>query len=261
MNHSFRTPFRLPRVLACICMLALAASAYPQSFARAVVSFKPGAGAGFGQSYYPQNVLGPPHGNANSATPNFSEQDLLSLGDGGSIVLDFGPGRIVNGPGADITVFENPVQPLNEPTHTFAETAIVSVSSDLVTWTTFPFHFRPPAADGTLLDQSCYEGFAGVKASFSSPENGISPFDPAVSGGDSFDLSQIGVASARYVKIQDTGTTGATQTVDPEGHIVDDPGNHFAFEGAGSVGFDLDAVSAIHSEGATACNREWALYE
>jgi hypothetical protein len=230
------------------------------SFPDTVSEFTPGPGAGFGQAYYPGNVLGPPHGNANPATPNFSEQDLLSLGDGGHIVLRFVTTRVIDLPGPDISVFENPLQPSGQPNQSFSETAIVSVSDDGTSWTTFPFDFIPPPPGGSLLDKANYVGFAGVNPVFSSPTNGNSPFDPAVSGGDFFDLAQIGLSSARYIRIQDTGTTGPTQTIDMNGDIVDDPGKHFQFQGA--VGFDLDAVAAIHSEPTPSAEAKgWELYE
>ena len=222
----------------------------------------PGIGAGFGATYFPNNVLGAPNGNANPATPNFDEHDLLSLGDGGWIVLRLLAHKIVDGPGADLAVFENPVQPAGQPTQSFAETAIVSVSNDGVNWSTFPFNFIPPGPSGSLLDKANYVGFAGVNPTLSSPTNGISPIDPLVSGGDFFDLAQVGLTEARYVKIQDTGTTGPTQTMDVDGDIVDDPGNHFTFGDVGSAGFDLDAIAAIHSEAISAdADKDWVLYE
>ena len=55
--------------------------------------------------------------------------------------------------------------------------------------------------------------------------NGISPVDPAVAGGDLFDLATIGVQRARYIKIMDTG----------QGHYQGTTG-----------GFDLDALAVIN---------------
>ena len=48
--------------------------------------------------------------------------------------------------------------------------------------------------------------------------------DPEISGGDLFDLEELGLSLARYVKIRDLSQEGA----------------------APSVGFDLDAVGLIH---------------
>jgi hypothetical protein len=231
------------------------------SFADSVIEFSPGVGSGFGQAFFPGNVLGPPHGSDNPQFPTFDEEHLLSFGDGGSITLEFLSSEIVDGPGPDLTVFENPVQPIGSPDQSFSDTAIVSVSDNGTSWTTFPFDFSPPGAGGSLLEKSNYSGFAGVSASLSSPDNGISPFDPAVSGGDSFDLAQIGISRAKFVRITDTGTTGPTQTIDGDGDIVDDPGNHLLTSST-TAGFDLDAVAAINSESTvSAAGREWMLYQ
>lgn len=235
-------------------------SIYAGSFADRVVSFTAGPGAGFGQANMPGNVLGAPHGNSNPNTPTFDEQHLVSLGDGGTITLEFVSTRIVDGPGVDLTVFENPVIPNGQPDQSYVDAAIVAVSTDGTSWTTFPFNFIPPAPDNSLLDKQNYVGFAGVQQSLSSSTNGISPFDTANSGGDQFDLAQIGVTNIRFVRITDTGTTGPTQTMDADNDIVDDPGNHLLF--APSIGFDLDAVVGINTLPApSAATREWMLYE
>jgi hypothetical protein len=231
-----------------------------QCFPDGVLSFTPGFGAGFGQSYLPHNVLGPPHGNSNPELPNADETELLSLGVGGSIVLEFTSHVIVDGPGSDFTVFENPFQPIGYPDFVFCETATVAVSTDSLTWFTFPFEFDDPGTTAGLYEKWRYHGLAGVTPVFSSPTNGISPFDPHVSGGDSFDLAAVGLSYAKYVKITDTGTTNIAPTMDSHGHIVNDPGN--AMNTPPTAGFDLDAVAAIHSTPvATVREEDWALYE
>lgn len=62
---------------------------------------------------------------------------------------------------------------------------------------------------------------------YSSPENGISPIDPQVSGGDGFDLHDVGLSRARFVRIRDSGLN--------------------RFYGAPSGGFDLDAVAVVNA--------------
>jgi hypothetical protein len=59
----------------------------------------------------------------------------------------------------------------------------------------------------------------------SSPDNGLSPTDPAVAGGDGFDLATLGVARARFVRIRDSGANGY---------------------GGTTGGFDLDAVAVVN---------------
>jgi len=52
----------------------------------------------------------------------------------------------------------------------------------------------------------------------------LSPLDPEASGGDPFDLSELGVDEIRFVRVRDRGGAGM----------------------APSAGFDLDAVGAVH---------------
>ena len=64
--------------------------AYAQDpYADEVTTVTFGEGAGFGQAYFPGNVVGPPHGNENANQPQDSEEHLVSLGNGGRIVLSF----------------------------------------------------------------------------------------------------------------------------------------------------------------------------
>ncbi|WP_257453390.1 cell surface protein [Archangium lipolyticum] len=192
---------------------ALVCTSDNEPFADKVVSFSPGEDAGFGQDGYPDIVLGPPHG----AGAGMGSLDVLSLGRGGEIVLELTDIGVVDGPGVDLLVFENAFG-------YFAETGVVAVSEDGQTWHEFPCDSANRAGG--------YPGCAGVKPVSSSPENGISPTDPAVAGGDGFDLSTLGVARARFVRIRDTGSNSY---------------------GSSAGGFDLDAVAVVN--GSPVC--EW----
>ena len=174
-------------------------------FADEVVRFTPGAGAGFGQSAMPGVVLGPPHG----AGANAGSTDVVSLGREGVIELAFTDFDAIDGPGVDLVVFENPFIG-------FIETGVVAVSADGVEW-----HEFPCGADGGTF------GCAGVAPVYSNPENGLSPLDPLVGGGDAFDLHDVGVARARFVRIRDSGLN--------------------RFYGAPTGGFDLDAVAVVNA--------------
>jgi hypothetical protein len=171
-----------------------------------VVSFTPGPGAGFGQDQFPAIVLGPPHG----AGASQGSLDVLSLGKQGEIIVEFTDVIAVDGEGPDVLVFENPFSG-------FVETGEVSVSDDGVDWRTFPC---AATLDGGTA------GCAGVNPVFSNPTNGLSGTDPMVAGGDAFDLADVGLARARFVRVRDTGT------------------NRFYAPPAG--GFDLDAVAVVH---------------
>jgi len=240
---------------------------HAQAFPDSVKDFSPGRNAGFGAAYFPANVLGPPQGTSNPQVPNANQQDLLSLGTGGSITLEFSTHRVINGPGADFTIFENPVQPINFPEQSFVDSAIVSVSEDGDTWIAFPVDLVSTSTS-QLRYKNNYVGFAGIMPTYSNPANGISPFDPGVSGGDQFDLEDIGLAAVRFIRITDTGDAAYKPTYDKDGDLVNDYGNFLdpdpTQNGLGiSAGFDLDAVAAIHTEpwSPPAGIVTWSLYD
>jgi hypothetical protein len=186
-------------------------------FVTGVVSFTPGPCAGYGQSQMPGIVEGPPHGGGaqNGST------DVVSLGVGGTIVLSFAPNAIVDGPGIDFIVFENPFDINDNPNDPYAEPGEVSVSEDGITWSAYP----------CTATSYPYGACAGWHVVYSSPTNGISPVDPATAGGDQYDLADLGLKEVRYVRI-----------VDKSNEVCPDAG------GSTSAGFDLDAISIVNAE-------------
>jgi hypothetical protein len=186
------------------------------AYASSVESFEAGEGAGFNQPKLPDIVLGPPQG-IDARTPSL---DVVSLGAGGEIVLGFGELGIVDQPGPDLIVFENPFWPGGDATQVFAELGEVSVSEDGETWQTFP-------CDTTGDGSGNFKGCAGVTPTLAYDAATLIPLDPKQSGGDAFDLADLGVKRARFVKIHDLETQ-------PRGGIT--------------TGFDLDAVAAIHAQ-------------
>ena len=184
----------------------------PTAFADRVVSYSPGANAGFGQADLPDVVLGPPHGGGATS----GSLDVLSLGRQGEIILEFTDLGVVDGPGVDLLVFENA---FDSPIGRFTERGLVAVSADGLTWHEFPCAFADKAGG--------YPGCAGVTPVLSSPDNGVSATDPAVAGGDGFDLAVLGLPRARFVRIRDSGNNP---------------------NGAPSAGFDLDAVAVVNGE-------------
>lgn len=173
----------------------------PNPFASSVVSYTPGDGAGFGQDSFPDIVLGPPMGGGEMS----GSLDVLTLGHQGEIVLSFDV-AIVDGEGPDLIVFENPFIG-------WYETGVVSASEDGETWHSWP-------CDSQNVDDS-YPGCAGATPSLSHPDNCIDATDPNVAGGDHFDLADIGLQRALFVRVQDSGSNT-------------------------DGGFDLDAVAVIH---------------
>jgi hypothetical protein len=183
-----------------------------RGFAQSVHSVSYGNGAGFGQNNYPNVVLGPPKGGGAGQ----GGTDVLSLGIGGEIVLDLGSCRLIDGPGYDFIVFENAFLIGGKPSSPFKELGIVSVSNDGINFLEFHCHNASYP----------YDGCAGWSPVYSHPNNDISPFDANTAGGDAFDLSDLGVTEARYIKIRDLEGFGA----------------------GGAAGFDLDAVSVINGK-------------
>jgi hypothetical protein len=142
--------------------------------------------------------------------------DVATLGSGGSITLGFAPSQIVDRPGADFIVFENAFYVDGDPDKSFAELASVEVSDDGVNFEAFP----------CLASAAPYGSCAGWHPVYANPDtNQIDATDPTVAGGDAFDLAELGVSRARYVRITDrVDLTGQSGT------------------------FDLDAVSIVHAE-------------
>ncbi len=191
---------------------AASAETCASRFATSVVSFTPGAGPTTGQDELPDIVLGPPKGGGTAS----GSLDVATLGNGGVITLGFAPSSIVDRPGPDFIVFENPFNVGGDPTKPFAELGTVSVSEDGVTWHDFP-------CTATAYPYGMCAGWHPVLAN--ADTNHIDPTDPAVAGGDDFDLADIGVSEARFVRITDrVDQTGLAGT------------------------FDLDAVSIVHAE-------------
>jgi hypothetical protein len=186
----------------------------------AVVSLSLGEGGGLNQEKLPAVIQGGPSGGGAGGST-----DVLSLGVGGELVVDFGDHEIVDGPGPDFVVFENPF--LVGPYAPFAEPARVGLSeSDPTSFLEIPCDLQATRGDPAKATWP-YPGCAGVRPVTFGPGSCL-PLDPATSGGDAFDLASVGLKRARYLRLRDAGvsTSGAT----------------------GSKGFDLDAVVLIHYE-------------
>jgi hypothetical protein len=184
------------------------------AFVTGVVSFEAGPCSGFGKSEMPQVVDGPPIGGGSSQ----GSTDVVSLGVGGSIVVSFAPNEIVNGVGPDFVVFENAFWVGGNQSNVYAEPGEVSVSDDGFTWFTYPCTANagnPP-----------YGKCAGTNPVFSPP---ASPTDYPACGGDAFDLEDLGLAHAKYVRI-----------VDHSGETCTPPQMN--------AGFDLDAIVILHPQ-------------
>jgi hypothetical protein len=187
-------------------------AATPLPYASEVVRFDPGAEAGFGEAKLPGVVLGPPKGPGLEA----GSLDVLSLGKGGSIELGFEGDAIADVAGPDFVVFENAFWPSGDASAVFAEPGAVSVSEDGETWLEFPCD-----AEGDGAGR--FEGCAGWSPTLAYDASRSVPLDPSLTGGDAFDLADVGISRALFVRVVDRSNAGEEPT----------------------AGFDLDAVGAV----------------
>ena len=201
-------------VFAAACLVPVAGPALAgDPWLDRVRSFEPGTSSGFGAEELPGIVLGTPEG----LGENQGSLDVVSLGHAGSITVTFSDNVVVDGDGDDLVIFENAFL---SGSLLFAELAFVEVSTDGQEWFAFPY------------DEETGDGLAGRAPVLANTANGLDPLAPEA-GGDRFDLADIGLSHARFVRIVDAGD------------LIDDPGNH-SFVGT-KGGFDLDAAAAIHS--------------
>lgn len=180
-------------------------------------------------------VTEPELGYASYGQPSdaYGKADLfvVSLGDGGSIVLEF-EHAIVNGPGADFAVFENSFS------DTFLELALVEVSSDGIQFAMFPpvsFTQSNVQVDGFgTLDAQLIHNLAGkYRAMYGTP------FDL-----DDVDAAGVDLNNVRFVRLTDVigAIDSGLGTLDTNSNIINDPWpTPFP-----SSGFDLDAVGVIY---------------
>ena len=195
----------------------------------------------FGAAWLPGIVLGPP----GDSLANTGSTSVASLGHGGHVTLVFEDMIIEDGPGPDFIVFENAFfvgftpTAAEDPFLIFAESGIVEVSADGAAWLAFP-HDSTALADsaGASIDGDMHlrlGGLAGITPTLSG--NWTVPDDPeswdpggagglSGAGGNAFDLADVGLSEARFVRITDAGSMNG-------------------FPGSAD-GFDLDGVVVLH---------------
>lgn len=251
MSHAYRTASIAATALAALPALAAlaapaaAAPAAVDCFPDRVVEFRSALAdptTGFGFPNLPGIVLGPP----GDSLPTTGSLSVVSLGRGGEITVEFTDNRIVDGPGPDLIVFENgfftggvPASP-DDDYRVVSDLARVQVSANGVDF--FEFPYSPDAlalAGGDSLPKSLILqliGLSGITPTFTGnwtlPDD-LRVWDPAGpggvsgAGGDAFDLADVGLAEARFVRLVDSGApTGFAGTAE---------------------GYDFDAVVALNA--------------
>lgn len=170
-------------------------------------------------------------GSEADATGKPGTNGVVSLGDGGSAILDAG-GYIFDGPGPDFAVFENSFDGM------FLELAFVEVSSDGVHFFRFPSHSHSDTLNGTgsfgYTNPEKIHNLAGKYPLFYG-----TPFDLAEIEAPELDKEHI-----RFVRIEDVVGTIRPEWArrDSEGRMIADP---WPTPFAGS-GFDLDGMGVVH---------------
>ena len=207
-------------------------------------------GSGFGDSQKAVNgVCG--GGATAGSTDVFS---LASTGEAASMTLEWAGRRVYNGAGNDFIVFENPFA-YTESGDVFIEALVVEVSEDGQSWCSFdPDYLFTPETDYSP-QTSHWANFAGVHPTLYNQDNSSLSaeelFDPALSGGDHFDLENLsatdlfgtGCTAVLRDNLKNQGflylrLTSATDRPNP-----DSPGNNFPGQSdTADSGPDIDGV-------------------
>jgi hypothetical protein len=204
----------------------------------------------------PDYALGPPRGEGET----INGVDVYCLGNGGSLTLGFdtaaSAGHIFNGPGADFIVFENAFyQFINgqyDPHRSFAELMFVEVSSDGVNFARFaPYSWNlSPVGPFGVIDPAKVRGLSGANPVYANVDtNTIDPFDPAVAGGEAFDLSMLAYHPLVSSGMVDLNQIRAVRLVDVigDGRHADAYGRPiYEPTGTGIGGADVDAIAVIN---------------
>lgn len=218
-------------------------------YADAVISYEPACGAS-GQN--PLLALGGPRG-AGTAAGNTSH--VVSLGYGGRLTLALTDGGIVDGPGPDFIVFENAFEIGQNPDTIFTETCLVEVSANGIEWFAFPMEYLP-LGETPWRTPANFSGMAGIGPVLANVDsNSIDPTDPAIAGGDAFDLADLALPYAQFIRLTSTGIDSTSpcynafcpvsnRMVDQHGTPIDDEGKRVTCSGM-IGGPDIDAVAIV----------------
>ncbi len=181
---------------------------------------------------------------------------LANTGASASITLEWKDKRVLNGPGIDFIVFENPFNYSGENTSRFMEATIVEVSQDNLNYCGFSPDYTFPNESSYSRDPQHWQRFAGTTPVLynmdTNPLSGDDLYNPLKMGGDAFDLDTlsstndygIGCSTALRDKIKSEGfiyirLTSASSRVNPSTGQ-----NYVQDNGAFGGGADIDGVIA-----------------
>ncbi|MFA6259851.1 MAG: T9SS type A sorting domain-containing protein [Bacteroidia bacterium] len=176
-------------------------------------------------------------GNENAAIGPAKQNGMVSLGDGGSAVLQF-DGHLYNGPGPDFAIFENGFGFDNDTTF-YLELAFVEVSSDGLHFVRFPSRCENDTADQkNTIYGSNPDHIHNLAGKY------IYGFGTPFDLDDLKDSAGINLNHITHVRIVDVvgSLNDSFARKDSYGNSINDPWpTPFP-----SGGFDLDAVGSLH---------------
>ena len=188
------------------CVYALAAAC-----ADVVVDAPGASGAGFGDPTLAVNGV---RGGGLAAGGMDVYSMGLTAGVNDTLVLAWSGRRVVDVPGPDLVVFENPFE-ITGPDDVFMDLLIVEVSGDDgATWTAFPHEYL--GGDAYSSDPAHWEGFAGrTPVLLHEADNPVDPLDVTVAGGDAFDLADLDEHAGGAITHVRLRSAGTEHPVDP----------------------------------------------
>lgn len=161
-----------------------------------------------------------------------ADNNVISLGDGGTAIVQFAR-AIINGPGPDFAVFENAFDDY------FLELAFVEVSSDGQHYFRFPAHsLTPTDSQITTFGKLNCEKIHNLAGKYRGGYG--TPFDLE----EMKNIAGLDVMHITHIRLVDVvgSVDSLYATYDTAGNAVNDP---FPTP-FGSGGFDLDAVAVLH---------------
>lgn len=140
------------------------------------------------------------------AGANGGSLDVFSLGYTASnnyVTLRWSSGRLRNGTGNDLAVFENPFLAQGG---TFMDLIVVQVSVDGVDFRELPHHYTSITPTVYSNNAALWQGFAGrTPVLLNADSNAVDPFNAAAAGGDQFDLGSVPGTDTTAVDIRTNG--------------------------------------------------------
>jgi hypothetical protein len=241
-NSPSRSVCRSVVLLAACCAATTLPAQQLSPHASRVVAVDTRGNAG-GGIFAPANLLGAPRGGGLA----MGSLHVHSLGIGGEVTLGFDV-TLVDGPGADLLVAENPFAAGG--LDVFAEAVFVEISSDGLVFARLPSRYAGPASPAGPLGVrpiGSYAGLAGQApvwaGSAATPQ--ADPRDVVEAGGDAFDFADLAAHPLVVQGRVDLRAIHWVRLIDVRsGQDLDTQGIPILDAESGSA--DIDALTAIH---------------